>query len=90
MTTCTRLYRGFEIHLLIYPHRPSQSGTSRNYDEGFDASVRIFQPKTQSEERKSQVFRVPGNSPFKTTGDARRASTTFAEGLIDSNAIAAA
>jgi len=83
MTTTFRLYRGFEIYPLVYPHRVAQAGVGHNYDEGFDASVRICEPGTATTDTRSRVFRVPGKRPFESAGDARRASAVYAEQLID-------
>ncbi|CAN7781719.1 hypothetical protein LJR267_010073 [Paraburkholderia hospita] len=81
--TTSRLYRGFEIDLLVYPHRATRPGFGRDYDEGFDASVRICAAETTTDGPQSRVFRVPGKRPFLNTGDARRASAVYAELLID-------
>jgi hypothetical protein len=81
MTTTARFYRGLEIHLLVYPHNATQSGFGHNYDEGFDASVRICEPDTANP--RCRVFHVPGIRPFPSAGDARRASAVYAEHLID-------
>jgi len=86
MTTAFRLYRGLEIYLLVYPHHATQSGFGHNYEEGFDASVRISDPEAETDQRRSRVFRVPRTRPFKNTGDARRASAVYAEQVIDSAA----
>lgn len=83
MTTGFRLYRGLEVYPLVYPHRATEPGSARNYDEGFDAAVRIQEPGTAGEAPRSRVFRLAATSPFQNTGDARRASTAYAEHLID-------
>ncbi|MGH8781746.1 hypothetical protein [Paraburkholderia sp.] len=83
MTTSSRFYRGLEIHPLVYPRHARQTGFGHNYDEGFDASVRISEPDTTTDSPRSRVFRVPGERPFQSAGDARRASTVYAEQLID-------
>lgn len=83
MTTGFRLYRGLEVYPLVYPHRATEPGSARNYDEGFDAAVRIQEPGIDGEAPRSRVFRVVTKSPFRNTGDARRASTAYAEQLID-------
>jgi hypothetical protein len=83
MTTSIRLYRGLEVHPLVYPHRATDPGSGRNYDEGFDAAVRILEPGISGEAPRSRVFRLAVTSPFQNTGDARRASTAYAEHLID-------
>lgn len=83
MTTGFRLYRGLEVYPLVYPHRATEPGSARNYDEGFDAAVRIQEPGIGGEAPRSRVFRIEAKSPFRNTGDARRASTAYAEHLID-------
>jgi len=85
MSTNLRHYRGFEIYPLVYPHKIAQAGSPHNYDEGFDASVRICEPATNTTHMRSRVFRVPGKRPFDCAGDARRASTIYAEQLIDAS-----
>ena len=87
MTTTFRLYRGLEIYPLVYPHRATQSGFGHNYDEGFDASVRICEADASANSPRSRVFHVPpGKRPFANAGDARRASAEYAELLIDGGA----
>lgn len=83
MTTGFRLYRGLEVYPLVYPHRATGPGSCRNYDEGFDAAVRIQEPERSGEAPRSRVFRLAPASPFQNTGDARRASAAYAEHLID-------
>lgn len=83
MTTNSRFYRGLEVYPLVYPHRATQPGTGRNYDEGFDAAVRIQEPGISGEAPRSRVFQVATKAPFQNTGDARRASTAYAEHIID-------
>ncbi|SAK68944.1 hypothetical protein AWB83_03203 [Caballeronia ptereochthonis] len=83
MTTPYRQYRGFDIFLLVYPHRATQTGFAHNYDEGFDASVRISQSNADTASSHSRVFRVPVSRPFENGGDARRACAVYAERLID-------
>lgn len=83
MTTSLRLYRGLEVHPLVYPHRATAPGSGHNYDEGFDAAVRIQEPESSAEAPRSRVFRVASTRPFQSAGDARRASTAYAEHLID-------
>jgi len=83
MTTGFRLYRGLEVYPLVYPHRATAPGFGHNYDEGFDAAVRIQEPETPDGNSRSRVFRLPVVRPFQNAGDARRASTAYAERLID-------
>lgn len=81
--TTVRHYRGFDISLLVYPHRATESGYGHNYEEGFDASIRISEPGSLTDSPRSRLFRVPGKHPFMNAGDARRASVAYAEMLID-------
>ncbi|HTR05295.1 MAG TPA: hypothetical protein VMJ11_01215 [Paraburkholderia sp.] len=86
MTTAFRLYRGLEIYPLVYPHRPTEPGFGHNYDEGFDAAVRIQASQEPSEPAgslRSRVFGLVVDTPFSNAGDARRASIAYAERLID-------
>ncbi|GLU31996.1 hypothetical protein WKR88_07600 [Trinickia caryophylli] len=82
-TTGFHLYRGLEVYPLVYPHRATEPGRTRNYDEGFDAAVRIQEPKDSSDAPRSRVFRLAASKPFQSAGDARRASMAYAEHLID-------
>ncbi len=84
MTTGFRLYRGLEVSPLVYPHRATVPGVGHNYDEGFDAAVRIQNPGSATGAPRSRVFRLVVSRPFECAGDARRASASYAEKLIDS------
>ncbi|POR54946.1 hypothetical protein B0G62_102556 [Paraburkholderia eburnea] len=83
MTTTVRFYRGLEIYPFVFPHLPTQAGFGRNYDEGFDAAVRIQEPDAIPRAPRSRVFGVLVKTPFLNAGDARRASIAYAEHLID-------
>ncbi|PLZ02166.1 hypothetical protein CY652_12385 [Burkholderia sp. WAC0059] len=77
------LYHGLEVHPLVYPRRATRQGFTHNYDEGFDAAVRIQEPDDGTVIPRSRVFRLAVEKPFQNLGDARRASTAYAEHLID-------
>jgi hypothetical protein len=82
--TTIRHYRGLQISLLVYPHSATRTGFGHNYEDGFDASIRISEPDSEIESPRSRLFRVPGGKrPFLNAGDARRASVAYAEMLID-------
>ncbi|WP_233804687.1 hypothetical protein [Paraburkholderia sp. HP33-1] len=83
MSGIFRLYRGLEVYPLVYPHRATEPGSGHNYDEGFDAAVRIQEPRSSEQVPRSRVFRLAVTRPFQSAGDARRASTAYAEHLID-------
>ncbi|WP_144139061.1 hypothetical protein [Paraburkholderia sp. BCC1884] len=83
MSNTIRSYRGLEIYPLVYPHQPRGVDGVRHYDSGFDAAVRISRRGTDDSTTTSRVFRVPSRTPFGAAGDARMASTSYAEQLID-------
>jgi hypothetical protein len=83
MNNIIRSYRGLEIYTLVYPHQPRGANGTRHYDAGFDASVKICRRGKDDTMTTSRVFRVPSRSPFGTTGDARMASASHAEQVID-------
>jgi hypothetical protein len=83
METNAHFYRGYEIYPLVYPHRPAQAGYAHNYDDGFDAAVRICQRGFDAALTHSRVFKLQMRTPFGTAGDARRASMQYAEQVID-------
>jgi hypothetical protein len=83
MDDIIRSYRGLEIYPLVYPHTPRGEVGSYHYDAGFDAAVKICRRGSNDSLTTSRVFRVPGVVPFRGAGEARRASTDYAERLID-------
>ncbi|WJF92131.1 hypothetical protein QS306_15350 [Paraburkholderia bonniea] len=78
MNQTVRIYKDFEIHPLVYPHRPAGGQTGRNPRAGYDASVRICRAGTNGE-----VYRLPRLAPFEQTGEARLACISHAEQVID-------
>ncbi|MBP0590853.1 hypothetical protein J8I87_14250 [Paraburkholderia sp. LEh10] len=83
MADAIHLYKGLEVHPLVYLHVPTRPGFAPDYDEGFDAAVRIREPDGDSFNARSRVFRLHVDAPFLSAGDARRASTAYGELLID-------
>lgn len=83
MSNTIRRYRGLEIYPLVYLHQPSGLDGVRHHDAGFDAAVRICRRGTDDTMTSSRVFRVPSRSPFGAAGDARIASASYAEQVID-------
>lgn len=83
MTVNFRLYRGLEIYPLVFPRQPTLSGHGHNYEDGFDAAVRIKEPEAEDGQSRSCVFRLPAQSGYQSAGDARRACTAYAEQVID-------
>jgi hypothetical protein len=83
MIASIHVYHGLEVHPLVYPRQATKPGFAHSYDAGFDAAVRIKEPDAANGEGRSRVFVVATGAPFWTSGDARRASTAYAEHLID-------
>jgi hypothetical protein len=81
MNPAVKTYKGYEIHPLVYPRRPS-GVTSRHADAGYDASVRICRVGANAA-ADGRVFRLPYLWPFEGTGKARIACMAHAELLID-------
>lgn len=77
------VYRGFEIYPLIYCHSETTAGSSRNYDSGFDAAVRICLRDAGTTSVFSDTFKLNESAPFRSTGAARRASVAFGQAIID-------
>ncbi|WP_248324093.1 MULTISPECIES: hypothetical protein [unclassified Caballeronia] len=83
MTVSFRLYRGLEIYPLVFPRQSTLSGHGHNYEDGFDAAVRIKEPETEDGQARSSVLRLPAQNGYQSAGDARRACTAYAEEVID-------
>lgn len=83
MSDTVRSYRGLEIYPLVYPHKPRGLDGSLHYDAGFDASVRISRRGDDDAVASSRVFAIPSHRPFAGSGEARLASTRYAEQIID-------
>ncbi len=77
------LYKGLEVHPLVFPHTPTRAGFAHDYDAGFDAAVRIREPGDEGIEARSRVFRLQVETPFLSAGAARRACTAYGKLLID-------
>lgn len=78
-----RHYRGLYIYPLVYPHQPAGSARADRRVDGFDAAVRIEEESTVAGNLRCRVFKISRAEPFQSMGDARRASTTYAEQMID-------
>ena len=84
MSEHVRTYRGLEIYPLVYSRIARGAVGSYDYDgASFDAAVRICRRGTDDTLTASRVFRVPHRAPFGEAGEARKASSDYAERLID-------
>ncbi|MBN3807254.1 hypothetical protein GXB81_30080 [Paraburkholderia sp. Ac-20336] len=82
MNPAVKTYKGYEIHPLVYPHRPAGAQTSRDPGAGYDASVRICRVGANAA-ADGRVFRLQYLFPFDGMGKARIACMAHAERLID-------
>jgi hypothetical protein len=80
MNSAVKIYKGFEIHPLVYPSRPAAS--ARHALTGYEASVRICRIGANPA-ADGRVFRLPYMWPFEAAGKARIACMAHAEQLID-------
>jgi hypothetical protein len=76
-------YRGFEIYPLVYSHAQKKEGSGHNFEDGFDAAVKICVRGADAALTYSNTFKLDEGKPFPTAGAARRASLKFGEGIID-------
>jgi hypothetical protein len=82
MNSAVKTYKGYEIHPLVYPRRPTTAQTNRDPGAGYDASVRICRVGANPA-AEGRVFRLQYLFPFDGTGKARIACMAHAERLID-------
>lgn len=77
------LYKGFELHPLVYPHNKQNHRAFTKNDEGYEAAVRICRPGATQASPNSSVFRVSRIWPFAGAGEARLACSAHAKRIID-------
>jgi hypothetical protein len=72
-----------EIYPLVCPDIPGGAAGSYDYGVGFNSTVRICRQGTKDTLTASRVFRAPHRGPFDAVDEASKASSNFAERLID-------
>jgi hypothetical protein len=77
------VYKGFELHALVYPRNKKNHRAFTKSDEGYDAAVRICRPGAEQASANSSVFRVSRIWPFDGAGEARLACSAHAKRIID-------
>lgn len=77
------LYKGFEIHPLIFARTFSHFDRHSRYAEGYDVAVRICRPDTADAVGACRVFRLEREHTFSDFGMARRAACQQGEDIID-------
>ncbi|WP_245254249.1 hypothetical protein [Paraburkholderia sp. LEh10] len=77
------LYRGFELHPLVFARTFSHFDGHSRYAEGYDVAVRICRPETAGVAGASRVFRLERLQAFSDFGTARRAAYRQGEDIVD-------
>ena len=77
------IYCGFEIYPLVYPRSQRKEGSGHNYEDGFDAAVKICLRGTDATSTHSDTFKLNEERPFASAGAARLASLKYGEAIID-------
>ncbi|BBU30915.1 hypothetical protein BTHE68_46490 [Burkholderia sp. THE68] len=77
------LYKGFELHPLVFSRAFDRFDRHSRYAEGYDVAVRICRPVASGETSTSRVFKVDREDVFSDFGIARRAARQRGEDIID-------
>ncbi|SAK68931.1 hypothetical protein [Caballeronia ptereochthonis] len=77
------LYKGFELHPLVFARAFNRFDGHSRYAEGYDVAVRICRPDTSGESGASRVFKLDRQDVFADFGIARRAARQQGEDIID-------
>ncbi|WP_118184583.1 hypothetical protein [Paraburkholderia phosphatilytica] len=77
------LYKGYELHPLVFPRTFSRFDGHSRYAEGYDIAVRICRPSAIASSAASRVFRLNQPHAFSDFGVARRAARQQGEDIVD-------
>lgn len=77
------LYKGFELHPLVFARTFSHFDGHSRYAEGYDVAVRICRPDTTAAAGVCRVFRLDRQHAFSDFGMARRAACQQGEDIVD-------
>ncbi|MPW21566.1 hypothetical protein GCT13_33025 [Paraburkholderia sp. CNPSo 3157] len=77
------LYKGFELHPLVFARTFSHFDGHSRYVEGYDVAVRICRPDTAGAGGVCRVFRLERPDAFSDFGMARRAACKQGEDIVD-------
>ena len=77
------LYKGYELHPLVFPRRFNRFDGHSRYAEGYDIAVRICRPASIASSPASRVFRLNQPHAFSDLGVARRAARQQGKDIID-------
>lgn len=77
------LYKGYELHPLVFPRAFSRFDGHSRYAEGYDIAVRISRPAAIASSAASRVFRLNQPHAFSDLGTARRAARQQGKDIVD-------
>ncbi|CAD6553252.1 hypothetical protein LMG27952_05413 [Paraburkholderia hiiakae] len=77
------LYKGYELHPLVFARTFSRFDGHSRYAEGYDIAVRISRPGAIATSAASRVFRVNQPDALSDFGTARRAAWQQGKDIID-------
>ncbi len=77
------LYKGYELHPLVFPRTFNRFDRHSRYAEGYDIAVRICRPASIASSPASRVFRLNQPNTFSDFGVARRAARQQGKDIID-------
>ena len=77
------LYKGYELHPLVFARTFNRYDGHSRYAEGYDIAVRICRPAAIESSAASRVFRLNQPQTFSDFGTARRAARQQGKDIID-------
>lgn len=77
------LYKGYELHPLVFARTFNRFDGHSRYAEGYDIAVRICRPGAIATSAASRVFRLNQPQTFSDFGMARRAARQQGMDIID-------
>ncbi|RQH09056.1 hypothetical protein [Paraburkholderia dinghuensis] len=77
------LYKGYELHPLVFARMFSRFDGHSRYAEGYDIAVRICRPGAIVTSAASRVFRLNQPEAFSDFGTARRAAQQQGKDIVD-------
>jgi hypothetical protein len=77
------LYKGYELHPLVFLRTFNRFDGHSRYAEGYDIAVRICRPAAITSSSEGRVFRISEPHTFSDFGMARRAARQRGKDIID-------
>ncbi|HGL6714135.1 hypothetical protein NTJ56_19320 [Burkholderia contaminans] len=77
------LYKGYELHPLVFARTFSRFDGHSRYAEGYDIAVRICRPGAIATSTASRIFRLAQPHTYSDFGMARRAARQQGEDIVD-------